>query len=85
MATPIRTSIAVLLAGGLAAATLPVALAAANAATTAAPAVTSTTASTASHLAMKKKKPKLTLSDTTLRKGDKVKLTVKRLPKRTTS
>lgn len=72
-----RRGLAVLLTAGLALAAVPAVLATtANASPTAAPA-----ASAHAQLA----KPKMILSDTTIHKGQKVKVTVKRLPKKATS
>lgn len=78
MASNRRTSLALLLAGGLAAATLPLA-------TNAVAATAATSAPAAAAKAQKAKKPKLKLSDKTLRKGDTVKLKGKKFPKSPTS
>jgi hypothetical protein len=74
-----RTSLALLIAGGLAAATLPVAVASATA-TTAAVAAPTTSAVTYA-AAAKKKSPVISLSDRTLRTGDRVTVKGKRYPK----
>lgn len=83
MATTKRTSLALMIVGGLAAATLPVAIAAT--ATAAAPGAVAATAATHVAAAKLAKKPKLTLSSTRLKVGDKVKLTGTRYPKKPTS
>ena len=86
MATTKRTSLALMIVGGLAAATLPVAIAAT--ATAAAPGAVATSASSSAAnvaAAKKAKKPKLTLSSTRLKKGDKITITGTRYPKKPTS
>lgn len=85
MAPNRRTRVAAVLAGGLVAATLPLATnASAAGAALAAPAAQALTAA-APLQAHKAKRPKLKLSDRTLRKGDTVRLRGKRFPKSPTS
>lgn len=87
-----RTSLALLLAGGVAAALLPLSLAGpaqaiapASAPAVASAATTSAPAGVALKRAKKKKAPKLTISSTRLKKGDTITITGTRFPKKPTS